>query len=1292
MITKLPQTELALKIQTKDASSIFSIKRKIAARLKKSQPVDKMLATVESLTIKSLQKSKDIATTIPSLEFDPSLPIVERYDEIIDLIKNNQVIILAGETGCGKTTQLPKMCLMAGLGVAGKIAHTQPRRVAATSVASRIASEVKSPLGELVGYSVRFSDKTSENTRIKLMTDGVLLAELQSDPLLSQYEVIIIDEAHERSLNIDFLLGFLKKILEKRKDLKVIVTSATIDPESFSKYFNNAPTLLVEGRTYPVEVKYQDLLELDGNDSVDPILLGIQQAVDNCVAHSSGDILIFSHGEGEIKQIDQFLQKHFHSNLQIMPLYARLGIKEQQNIFKPSNKRKIIIATNVAETSLTIPNIVFVIDIGTARISRYSQRNKIQQLPVEKISQASAEQRKGRCGRVAPGICIRLYSEEDFNAREAFTLAEIRRTNLSSVVLRLKAMKVEKVESFPFIQPPEDRQWKVAFNLLFELAAMTENREITSIGREMSKLPLDPQLARLLLNKNIMAVDEILIIASFLTVRDIRQRPHDKAQKADQLHSVYLDKASDLMTVIKLWRCVELQKKELTNNAFRRWCQKNMLNFIGWLEWRNVYFQIKESALQLGLTINSQPASHEIVHREMVSGFISHIMIKTLEHHYQGARAIKVWLHPSSQFFKAGSSWLLSTEMMETDKLYARGNVPIKPEWINEIAPHLVKSHFQDIHWRKNKGCASAFLNQTLLGLPILNRVLIDYSCEDPVISRQIFLRDGLAEKAVNQSFPFLDKNQNTLDTIKSEEEKLRAMDICISEDELANLYGERIPEHIVNINGLKKWLKKDWKNRNELLVFSKTLLSQKETDTVEEFPSQIMVRGVSLELSYSFSPGEKYDGVSVNIPVDMVNQFKQSDFDWLVPGYLQEKILFVIKLLPKPIRKQLFPLSETAEKCSEIILKQDYQQQPFKHLLSQVLQKVAALDISLDDLDLNGLPVHLKMKFKTTDQAGKKLLHCTELLQLATQVKSKSTQTVKIQPLSTHKKLLCWPEFDIEIESNNIKQGQNVRLFSGLFDGDSFVELRHFSSREEAELYHQKGVARLLVINQTRLVKSIKNSWPDRQLLERLNLRFGGFELLLDWCVMATAFQFVQQAKHNILCAADFKALNQAFATDARQKISEQLIVVEKLLKQLDNIYSNLASLTSEVYADSISDIKDQIESLWCLAHFMRQGDSLSQNFKRYFLAIESRIARLEGNFPKEQQALENWIEWQDWWQEISQINTDFSTEAVLDKLFWLLQEYRVSLFSINVKTQGSVSAKKLQKLFDKIELMQTQ
>ena len=1266
------------------------------------------------------------------IQLNRELPIAEKAAEIQMLLTKHQVLIVAGETGCGKTTQLPQICLQAGLGIKKQIAHTQPRRVAATSVANRIASELKTELGNEVGYAVRFSDRTSENTRIKLMTDGVLLAELQSDPLLRRYEVIIIDEAHERSLNIDFLLGFLKQVLHRRKDLKLIVTSATIDPVKFSKYFNNAPMIQVEGRTYPVEVVYQPRgIDAEESGSLEE---SVVRAIDYCIAKSTGDILIFSHGEAEIRQLSKFIQKQNYSQLIVLPLYARLGIKEQQAIFSASNKRKIIIATNVAETSLTIPNILFVIDIGLARISRYSQRNKIQQLPIEKISQASANQRKGRSGRIAPGICIRLYDEEDFDNRPEYTESEIKRTNLSSVVLRLKALGVANVEDFPFIQMPNERQWKVAFNLLFEIGGMDEDRQITAIGRQMSRLPLDPQLSRILLDSNNQALEEMLIVTSFMGVRDVRIRPAKEAskgaqQKADLCHKIYQDENSDIISIINLWNHLNKQRELTSNSKFKRWCLDNFINFVGWLEWRNTYFQIKDEIKKLEskgkksfvhdkrvshnnrdnqnpsknsatdskkIGVEKTTASLEQIHRALIPGFISHLMMKTSEGYYQGARGLKIWTHPSSALFSKKPLWLLSMEMVETNKLYARSNVPVKPEWFEDSASHLLKDNFQDIHWRKSKGCVAAYLNQSLFGLPIVNKRLIDYGKIEPKLGRELFLKEGLVENAVNIKLPFLDNNQSIVDRIKLEEEKLRRNDLLLDADAFAALYQAVIPENIINVFKLRRWLKKDWQVRNKQLSFSEDLLKSSKTEKTEDYPSDVFVRGVMLPVSYRFAPGQPEDGIHVSIPVEMLSQFQERDFEWLVPGYLKDKIIATLKSLPKPIRKQLIPIAETAQLCLDHLTGFDYAEQDYKKVLQQSLLRTKAFELSLEQINTDDLPSHLKMKYvalnanKTrnedyySDLSSIKKKYVDDQLSAKTNTNWGSGCEVAS---SNQDQLTRWPKSDFKIEEVVVKSGRELRLFNALTDCGDHVVIKQYPSLSSALDANKKGVCRLIQIENKALSKEFNNSWPERREIEKLTLRFGGFSNLLDWIVCSNALQIVASLSSLVQDKQSYKQIQVMVSRDLRSKVANDLNAVIGCLKLTQKIYLSMSQLKSEVYQDSVSDISDQLKMLWSSKCFTRKGARVFSDYKRYLEGVESRLVRIEENFPKESQLMQDWLEWLSWWKELEQQDLNFEANEQLWEVFWMLQEYRLSLFSLNVKIAGKISAKKLQNAFDKLE-----
>jgi len=805
----------------------------------------------------------------------------------------------------------------------------------------------------------------------------------------------------------------------------------------------------------------------------------------------------------------------------------------------------------------------------------------------------------------------------------------------------------------------------------------------------MSKLALDPQLSRILLEPSLTAINEMLVISSFLSVRDVRMRPLDKQQKADQCHQNYSDKSSDILSVLKLWDFLEQKKRELSSSKFKQWCQKHFINFVGWLEWRNVYHQTKDSLSEFNLKVNQNKAEDDEIHRSLICGFVSHLLHKTPERYYQGARGIKVWIHPSSVAFKNKSEWLLATELVETDKVYARGNLPIQSSWIEPSVPHLIKNNYQDIHWRKNKGHAACFLSQTVLGLPITTNRLVESSDIEPMASRELFLLEGLARENINQTFPFINSNRELNAQVKSEEERLRKFDIRISDEQLSELYGKAIPETISSTSALRKWLKRDWKKRNNRLVFTREQLTQRLVESIEEYPSEIYIKGVYLPVSYSFSPGKIEDGMTVDIPPQMVVQFNQNDFDWLVPGYLSEKIQAVIKCLPKPIRKKLIPIADSAHACSEAILKTKYQDRNFKTVLIETLEKLNDLKLTPDQIDLENIPEHLKMKFKNSSINNKNKLVLAEISKLKEQGKDSTPKSGGKDSLSKdHGPLYSWPISFEGVEQNIEKKGRTVRIFVGLMDKGSYVQIAQFADLASATKSHMNGVARLLVLEQIKTIKEINNGWPERKEIERLNLRFGGFSELLDWISFSEALSIVKNCDSLITDSDSFIEISKSFAKRAREKISSSLVESLKLLREMNKIYLKLSYLKSEVYKDSVNDIKEQIKSLWESKRFAQQSEDLFSNYSRYFLAIESRITRIQENFPKEQQSLDTWLDWQAWWSELIVLKIDAATEELLEQLFWMLQEYRVSLFAIKIKVVGGVSAKKLQKLFDEIEL----
>ncbi|WP_114974985.1 ATP-dependent RNA helicase HrpA, partial [Vibrio cholerae] len=842
---------------------------------------------------------------MPKIEYPALLPVSQKRDDITQAIAHHQVVIVAGETGSGKTTQLPKICAELGRGKYGLIGHTQPRRLAARSVANRIAEEMETELGGFVGYKVRFTDQISDQTQIKLMTDGILLAEIQNDRFLNQYDTIIIDEAHERSLNIDFILGYLKQLLPRRPDLKVIITSATIDPERFSKHFSNAPIIEVSGRTYPVEVRYRPLAGDDDSESDRDQLEGIFQAVDEVCDEGLGDILIFMNGEREIRDTADALSKRNLRDTEIVPLYARLSAGEQNKIFQPHAGRRIVLATNVAETSLTVPGIKYVIDPGTARISRYSYRTKVQRLPIEPISQASANQRKGRCGRTEEGICIRLYSEEDFLSRPEFTDPEILRTNLASVILQMTALGLGDIEAFPFVEAPDKRNIQDGVRLLEELGAINDQikdpkKRLTESGKQLARLPIDPRLARMVLEASKLGcLKEVMIIASALSIQDPRERPSDKQQSADDKHRRFNHEDSDFLTLVNLWHYIGQQQKALTSNQFRRQCKLDYLNYLRVREWQDVYTQLHQSTREMGFKLNDEPGSYHAVHSAILVGLLSHIGMKDQEkNEYHGARNARFNIFPASGLFKKQPKWVMSAELVETSKLWARVVAKIEPDWIEPLAKHLIKRSYSEPHWSKKNAAVMAYEKVMLYGIPIVPKRLVNYGTIDPVLSREIFIRSALVEGDWETKHAFFKQNRALLAEVEELEHKSRRRDILVDDEELFQFYDQRVGTEVVSGRHFDAWWKTASRKTPDLLSFEKEMLFKGDASHITDldYPNFWHQGNLKLKLSYQFEPGENSDGVTVHIPLPILNQVEPHGFDWQIPGLRHELVVSLIK------------------------------------------------------------------------------------------------------------------------------------------------------------------------------------------------------------------------------------------------------------------------------------------------------------------------------------------------------------------------------------------------------------
>ncbi|MDD5035819.1 MAG: ATP-dependent RNA helicase HrpA, partial [Methylococcaceae bacterium] len=840
---------------------------RLRADAKAGKDINTPLEELQTRLSESVAARTARVAAIPELNYPEDLPVAEKKDEILKAILENQVVIVCGETGSGKTTQLPKICLEAGRGISGFIGHTQPRRIAARSVAARIAEELKQPLGHAVGYKVRFHDQTSPHSLIKLMTDGILLAETQHDRFLDQYDTLIVDEAHERSLNIDFLLGYLKWLLPRRPDFKLIVTSATIDPQRFSRHFNDAPIVEVSGRTYPVDIRYRPVACAEDDETEGEEQRAILQAVDELHRESPGDILIFLSGEREIRETAESLRKHHPVDCEILPLFSRLSNAEQEKIFKPHHKRRIVLSTNVAETSLTVPGIRAVIDTGHARISRYSHRSKLQRLPIEKISQASANQRAGRCGRIGPGVCIRLYSEEDYQKRPEFTDPEILRTNLAAVILQMKALGLGDLSDFPFLEPPDERMVRDGVKTLQEINAIDAQRRLTEIGKNLSKLPVDPRLGRILLaasDEN--SLTEVAIIVAALSLQDPRERPADKQQAADQKHARFKDENSDFLSLLKLWNDFEEQKKHLSNSKLRQYCQVNFLSYLRMREWEDIHKQILQVGRgELNLRFNQASSEYGEIHRPLLIGLLANIGFKQEQSEYLGARGLKFQIFPGSALFKVRPKWILCAEQVETSKVYARSVARIEPEWVERCGAHLIKRQYYDPHWEKKSARAAVFERISLFGLNILAGRRVPYENVDPKAAREMFIRSALVEMEYDSKAPFFIHNRELLAAADYLQQKGRRVDLVADEEWVYQFYDQRIPTEVVSGVTFETWRKQAEKQNPQRLEMTREDITRKEDEALDahNFPDELKIGDLRLSLEYRFEPGHEDDGVT---------------------------------------------------------------------------------------------------------------------------------------------------------------------------------------------------------------------------------------------------------------------------------------------------------------------------------------------------------------------------------------------------------------------------------------------
>lgn len=1270
---------------------------------------------------------------LPKPEYPAELPVSGKKDEIAAAINKHQVVIVCGETGSGKTTQLPKICLELGRGVSGLIGHTQPRRIAARSVASRIAQELKSPLGEVVGYKVRFNDKLSESSYVKLMTDGILLAETQGDKFLNAYDTIIIDEAHERSLNIDFLLGYLKQLLPKRPDLKVIVTSATIDAERFSKHFNDAPVIEVSGRTYPVEIRYRplgaagfrsreiaaaEMVEFDLEDDTESSsgnLLGIPRktktearwleeddeeeaieeaildAADDLLRQGDGDILVFLPGEREIRDVADHLRKYQGrsaklKHIEVLPLFARLSIEDQQKIFKSHSMRRIVLATNVAETSLTVPGIKYVIDAGLARVNRYSPRAKVEQLQIEKISQAAARQRAGRCGRVSNGICVRLYSEEDFNARPEFTDPEILRSSLAAVILRMAALRLGDVAEFPFIEAPSSRLIADGYLLLQELGAVDARRQITETGLQLAKLPLDPRVGRMILAaKREHCLKEILIIASVLSIQDPRERPMDKREAADNAHAKFAGEGSDFMSYLKLWDFFDhALKNKKSNKDLLNQCHTNFLSFLRLKEWRELHGQLLEIVSEMELKLNEKEASYEQIHKALLAGLLGNIGFKDGESEsYAGARGIRFHIAPGSTLKKQRPKWVMAAELVDTSKLYARCVAKIEPDWIEPLARGLTESHYSDPRWDRKMGMVNAWERVSLYGLTIIPKRRVHYGPINPTESREIFIREALANGEFDTRAPFFMANERLIAEVEELEHKARRQDVLVDEHQLFAFYDARIPVDIYNAASFEKWRADAEKTNSRLLYLTRDDLMRHGADAVTavQFPEKFMLDGVEVSLKYRFEPGHVLDGVTATIPLALLNQLNPVQTEWLVPGMLREKLTYLIKALPKTFRRVCVPVPEFV--TGFLVAADNQFSQPLLESLAVYIQHKTTLKISREDWNLSDIPPHHFMNFSVIDDAGRELAMGRDWHALKKQLGSAAQLTFRNASPDIEKTgLKQWDFGDLPQTLSFERDGRKVTGYPALEDGGDTVSVKLFDTERDAELSHRKGVCRLMRFELKEQMKQLEKSLPNfnqyaltlRNVMNPDDLREDMISAIADRAFIGED----ELPRSN----ADFMKLKQR----ARTRLPAVTEAVARQAQAIATEYQLLMQKQGQMSA-SVNrlkrDLEQQVSLLVYKGCFSQTPWEHLQHIPRYLKALRLRIEKHPANPERDGKNAASvgliWQRWQDKVNALHQAHLDMPQE-LLDYR-WLIEELRVSLFAQELKTPFPVSIKRLDK-----------
>ncbi|WP_416332280.1 ATP-dependent RNA helicase HrpA [Acinetobacter piscicola] len=1262
------------------------------SRLKKGKEANP--EKFQELFEKSNQQVKKRLASLPTIKLNQDLPVTQYADKLIEAIQNNQIIIVAGETGSGKTTQLPQIAMLAGRGLTGMIGHTQPRRLAARSVSQRIAEEVGQKLGESISFKVRFNEQGSNDSIVRLMTDGILLAELSNDRFLNKYDTIIIDEAHERSLNIDFIMGYLKTIVKKRPDLKIIITSATLDVNRFSQYFNDAPIFEVEGRSYPVEVRYRPISEMtiggsdddDFDDFEENLPRAVVAAVEECFhdAESKGhpehaDILIFASTEQEIRELQETLQKYGPKHTQILPLYARLALAEQQKIFNPSGGgRRIIIATNVAETALTVPNIRYVIDSGFARISRYNYRSRVQRLPIEAISQAAANQRKGRCGRIAPGVCIRLYSEEDFQSRPEFTEPEIKRTNLASVILQMQSLGLGSVESFDFIEPPDHRLVNDGRKLLIELGAYNEQKDdLTKIGQQMAKMPIDPRLARMILGgAHFGVLNEVLIIVAALAVQDPRERPADKQMQADQKHALFKEADSDFLFYLKLWNTLAENRENLSENKRRNFAKQHFLSWLRLREWKKTHEQLLDLAQGLKLSFNEKKASYENLHRALLTGLLSFIANKTDERNtFMAVRQQKARIFPASTLHKTNTPWVMAFEMVETSQVYLRTLAKIEPEWILLAAPNLLKHHYFEPHWAKKPGVVNAYDQISLFGLIIEPKRATNFEKVDQAAAHEIFLRDALTTGNLGTTPPFLKHNLLKLEEVERVEDKLRRRDLVVDEETIYQFYASKVPAEIASRRSFEDWRATVEPKNPRYLFVDDDDLWMNDRPTTQQFPDYLHNGSLRLAASYRFDPSHDEDGATVKIPVQALPQVDENIWSWGIPGWRLDLIEALLKALPKDKRRNLVPIPDTAKKLMKAVDAQHLREHIFEFLAFQLRgEQITAKDFSFERIDQYLIPF-----IKVIDEKGKLIEKGRNLEELKARCRTETHSPVK----QLKGEFQTFPEKFV-FEASQKVTGVVVKQYQALVPSKPFAKLdakdesgiviQTFNDQNEAIKQHREGVIRLIHMQLGDLIRQLK-----KQISKPLALAYsplGDKAQLEQMLVYATLQMAIKDLPIN---ANEFAILTTEVKKTFLSHGQEALKLISEIYIQWQEIRQQLLMLDQNVFGKNMDDIEDQLD-LMNLSNFVYSKSSdVWQEYPRYLKALLLRLDRLPNNLNRDDAAIQDIDPWMDKLFK-------FKQDPRVKDVYFMVEELRISLFSQPMKTKMPISATRIQKVWEKL------